>query len=136
VGYYITFTLKWEPIDKFTKVPNCEHPKPKNAKFCPECGKSIKMVDLSERISNYLADNQDVFYGINEFGESRDAVKWYDYNKNMIKLSEIFPNYLFTMDGEGEESGDIWRHYFLNGKEQKEMAQIKFGECILINKEH
>jgi len=34
----------------------------------------------------------------------------------MIILSKIFPNTLFTVDGEREENGDVWRAYFKNGE--------------------
>jgi hypothetical protein len=42
--------------------------------------------------------------------------KWYDWNDDMINLSKIFPNTLFTVDGTGEENEDIWRAYFKNGE--------------------
>ena len=34
----------------------------------------------------------------------------------MLKLSLEFPEYVFILDGEGEESGDIWRSFYKNGK--------------------
>ena len=45
-----------------------------------------------------------------------DAFKWYEHDKDMREYSEVHPQYLFILDGEGEESGDIWRKFYKNGK--------------------
>lgn len=45
-----------------------------------------------------------------------DACKWYDHDKDMIEYSKRFPDFVFILDGEGEESGDIWRKFYKNGK--------------------
>jgi len=60
--------------------------------------------------------------------------KWYDYQENMITLSKLYPDTLFEVDGDGEESGDVWKHYFKNGKDKKiqpEMRWPKFDESSL-----
>lgn len=57
-----------------------------------------------------------------------DSMKWYDYNKDMQELSESWPNVLFILSGEGEESGDIWRAYYMNGHEERVQAEIVFRE--------
>lgn len=56
------------------------------------------------------------------------ACKWYENHKDMIKLSKRYPTILFTLKGEGEESGDLWIKYFKNGKVQMARAQISFAE--------
>ncbi len=55
-------------------------------------------------------------------------VKWYDHDKDMLQLSREFPDIVFTLDGEGEENGDIWKAYYHNGKFVKNRAEIKFPE--------
>ena len=60
-----------------------------------------------------------------EFGWN-DSCKWYDHEKHMKLLSQIYPETTFLLDGEGEESGDIWRKYFKNGKMQACKAEIVF----------
>ena len=45
-----------------------------------------------------------------------DRSKWYEYDKHMTKLSIMLPDVLFILDGVGEESHDIWRTFYLNGK--------------------
>jgi hypothetical protein len=49
-------------------------------------------------------------------GSYQIDAKWYDYDKHMRELSEIYPGELFKLSGEGEESGDIWEAYYKNGK--------------------
>jgi hypothetical protein len=55
-----------------------------------------------------------------------DDCKWYDYEEDMKALSKEFPDALFELSGEGEESGDIWNAYFKNGKWQRCPAKIVF----------
>lgn len=54
--------------------------------------------------------------------------KWYDWEQDMLLLSARFPGVLFQLDGDGEESGDIWRAYFMSGKMQYESCHFFFGE--------
>lgn len=36
--------------------------------------------------------------------------KWYDWEKDMKVLASRFPNVLFILDGDGEESDDRWEY--------------------------
>lgn len=60
-----------------------------------------------------------------EFGWN-DSCKWYDHEQDMKTLSKIYPETTFLLEGEGEESGDIWQKYFKNGKMQVCKAEIVF----------
>jgi len=55
-----------------------------------------------------------------------EPMKWYDHETDMIKYSLSKPDVLFVLDGDGEDSGDIWRKYFKNGKMQPALAKIVF----------
>jgi hypothetical protein len=57
-----------------------------------------------------------------------DSCKWYDHESDMALFSKKYPESLFVLKGEGEESGDIWIKYFLNGKMQRAEAKITFEE--------
>ena len=55
-----------------------------------------------------------------------ERAKWYDHDKDMIAFSTLFPNLVFKLTGEGEESEDIWVKYYKNGKMQHCPAKITF----------
>jgi len=73
--------------------------------------------ELSE-ISSYSFDEDLMIY---------DA-KWYDWAKDMRTLSKNHIGTLFTLTGEGEESGDIWKAYCRSGKIQVVKAKIVFDD--------
>lgn len=55
-----------------------------------------------------------------------DSLKWYDYNLDMCELSKRYPNLLLWLTGEGEESGDIWKSWYRNGKSVQVRPQMDF----------
>lgn len=57
---------------------------------------------------------------------SDEETKWYDHEEEMTELSEKFPDILFKLHGEGEDNGDLWNKYFMNGKMQYCKAQIVY----------
>ena len=44
-----------------------------------------------------------------------DTVKWYDYEVDMKALSAAFSDYVFYLEGQGEERDDWWRQVFHKG---------------------
>lgn len=127
MGYYTHFELTWEPQPDYQPKPICEH-KPKT-KFCGECGKPKGSISLDDAITEFLTENKEIYYGIESDGSTSDSAKWYDYNENMIAMSEQFPNVLFKLHGEGEDSGDIWDTYYLNGQFQQQKARVMIDAC-------
>jgi len=67
-------------------------------------------------------------YAIDEDGMRIDDVKWYDHVDDMRVLSKLFPDVLFLLYGEGEDSGDVWKKYFKNGKMHNCSTFITFEE--------
>jgi len=55
-------------------------------------------------------------------------IKWYDHEKDMKGFSLLHPGVLFLLDGEGEESGDVWKQYFKDGKQFYTKAKMVFEE--------
>lgn len=53
-----------------------------------------------------------------------EPCKWYDHHEDMIEYSKLHPKTLFKLEGIGEEYGDMWHEYFLNGKSQ--FVEVKF----------
>lgn len=51
----------------------------------------------SDGLKTLIADNGDCSW------------KWYHWEEDMKKLCKIFPNILFILNGDGEESDDLWQ---------------------------
>jgi hypothetical protein len=63
--------------------------------------------------------------GYNPFESS---CKWYNHDIDMKNYSLQYPNVRFTLNGEGEENGDIWFKYYKNGKVQVCKAIITYDD--------
>tara|TARA_R110002020_G_scaffold49068_1_gene140010 strand:+ start:355 stop:663 length:309 start_codon:yes stop_codon:yes gene_type:complete len=61
-------------------------------------------------------------------GNALEGEKWYSQSDDVKAVSEVYPDKLIVVSGEGEESGDIWREYFLNGKSQYVKAKLTFED--------
>ena len=57
-----------------------------------------------------------------------DVAKWYDNKTDMMKISEEFPDAVFRLSGEGEESDDRWYALFKNGMAEVVCAQLTWPE--------
>ena len=79
-------------------------------------------------IEKFRNDNEHAAYALDESGDSNEGTKWYDHNEDLTKLSKEFPNHIFLLEGKGEESGDIWKTYYKNGKLQECKAKMVFPE--------
>lgn len=53
-------------------------------------------------------------------------VKWYKHAEHMKQVSLMFPDEVLTLEGVGEESEDIWKAYYKNGKVHHANAVISF----------
>ena len=106
MGNYTDYDLTLSVFKESNHICGHEY----NSSFCPECGLKANMTieDLEEHIKTKEFD----FYNFEE------SCKWYDAKDDVKEVSKKYPNIIFQLDGDGEESGDIWRIYFLNGKYQ------------------
>jgi hypothetical protein len=80
------------------------------------------VIDLGD-ISGY-----DGWFDPYDDGHIGIGAKWYEYKDNMKEISKQYKDVLFTVDGCGEESGDIWKAYFKNGKCKRSEPTIIFSE--------
>lgn len=128
MGYTTRFKLDWKVDKDSPVVPNCKHEHKPTDKFCSDCGKPVGFQEPDDLIGEFIEKNQEKYYGIDPNGESSESCKWYEHETDMREMSKQFPNILFTMKGEGEESGDIWRRYYLNGKCQVVQAKLVFDD--------
>ena len=54
--------------------------------------------------------------------------KWYDHDDDMAKVSEEFPDALFELYGDGEDSNDFWRTYYFGGALQHGEGRIVYPD--------
>ena len=60
-----------------------------------------------------------------------DSIKWDDCENDMKEYSKRHPNVVFLIDGEGEESLDVWKAYFKDGKMFKTKAVMTFEDFTM-----
>lgn len=130
MGYYTYHTLDISATAE-SFLMQCEHINPPEAHFCMTCGKEIQPCDPEDAIWDYINAHEEMIYAFGKNGDGGDNSKWYDLEKDMRELSKLFPNYLFTVHGEGEEAGDLWNKYFLDGKCQTAQAAITYEKFDL-----
>jgi hypothetical protein len=59
-----------------------------------------------------------------DMGDFSGTHTWYDWEKDMVALSKMYPTYQMELHGVGEEFPDVWKAYFLAGK--CEVRKIKY----------
>lgn len=119
MGYETAYTLTWTPRSTWTSPKSLDE----------------TIADIWRTKNNA---GEDIAYAITQTGEFANLAKWYDWQKDVAALSAQVPGVLFTLNGKGEENGDIWRAYFLDGKVQVANAQIviaDFDESKLVDPE-
>ena len=79
-------------------------------------------------IAEFVGENEEAAYAIDEDGSVEESCKWYGHEKDMRAFSMKHPEALFRLSGEGEESGDIWAEYYRGGKMQNCKARIVIPE--------
>lgn len=100
MGYYTDFSLSTFIYDeKKKKLTEMTHP-----------------VDVDEFLRREEANDEDYSLPCQDVFE--EPCKWYDYQEGMKKFSKMFPKYVFLLEGCGEEKGDHWYKYYMNGKMQ------------------
>jgi hypothetical protein len=86
---------------------------------------NVKIEDILEQVENKF---DGLYYAVDEWGKTLQETKWYEHDEEMKELSKLFPDVVFKLKGEGEESGDVWINYYKNGKMQSCPAKITFDE--------
>jgi len=63
--------------------------------------------------------------------EASDTIKWYDHDEHMAKLSELFPDILFTVYRNGEDTEDEYIYYYLDGQSESSPVTKTFAPPTL-----
>ena len=118
MGYYTNYSM--EVID----IDNKGYDAYKIAKYMLEKNdESEKFYTFQYGLRDFI-DNIDLHINYDLCLDCDDEARWDDNEEEMLELSQEFPDVLFKLHGEGEESGDIWDKYFMNGKMQYCPAEI------------
>lgn len=133
MGYNTEFKWKYYTLDDGC-IDLCNHDKPENFNFCPECGKPNKKEHIGQFIDNYIDEQRDndKFYGIAGGFDYIGKCKWYAYNDDMVELSKEFPTVLFELTGYGEVKDDIWQTFYFDGRMYETETEIIFKKPIKI----
>jgi hypothetical protein len=59
---------------------------------------------------------EDNIHLLNSIVEYSSDWKWYEHDADMSKLAALFPDFKFSLEGEGEEKSDWWVHWWENGR--------------------
>lgn len=98
---------------------------------CKYAKDKLEELDLDEQvevISKLRSENENALHAFNEEGCFENEMSWYDYDKEMAEFSKKYPDYIFVLWGDGQNSDDKWVHYFHNGLSQFERAKIEYGD--------
>ena len=90
-------------------------------------GTTSRELSADEVIAELRSGNEYAQYAFDESGNAEENCKWYDHDSDLKEFSKKYPTWLFTLSGEGEEAGDMWRKYYLNGRCQEAKAQINYS---------
>jgi hypothetical protein len=84
-----------------------------------------------ERQKKFLASIEDNYRkGRDPIAEvvSFDSHKWYEHEEDMKEIAAQFPQCIFELEGEGEESGDLWKEWYCGNKFKQSFAEITYDE--------
>lgn len=90
--------------------------------------------EITEQTVDKLDEKNIINYALDENLCTYDEAKWYDHDEDMRKISSEIRDVVYKLHGEGEENGDVWDKYYLNGKSQHCYATMvieKFDETQL-----
>lgn len=108
MGYYTRFYLDVEPEDNIV---------------CPHCG-HYGTPDWENLVGQFVGQQ----YNCENYLPFEDESKWYDWEEHMKKFSELYPDHLFRLEGNGEEDDDRWEAYFQAGKGYSQHMEMSFPD--------
>lgn len=128
MGYITTFsiTTTGKPLAE-KEMAEIKELKAKANKLSGDL-KTVALNGILAKEKGIVSDPEKVIEGILNFNPFEESCKWYEHNADMLKVSKLYPETVFILSGEGEEAGDLWKTYYLNGKLQEVTATITYDE--------
>lgn len=108
MGYYTNYSIQGE-----------------NRENDPDSDVDVTFESILETLRQ---ENEEARYAFDESGDCNNNCKWYNAQSELVEFSKNYPGWLFTVRGEGEETGDMWVWYIMNGKVQEAPAIITYDE--------
>lgn len=85
--------------------------------------------DSIDHVALLRSECEGAEYALDNDGEcSGNEARWHDHEADLIAFSKEHPGYLFRLNGDGEDSGDVWVKYFVNGQVQREKVELRLAE--------
>jgi len=120
-GYYTRYRLR------VLALPTCGHDFVEGANFCHICGKGVVRESFEGAIWKWIGEQDKSSYFYHALIKEEPA-KWYEHDQDMLRLYLEFPDALLELQGEGEEAGDLWRTYYLNGRLHSVKGKVVYPE--------
>lgn len=91
-------------------------------------------VEIDEALQDITGYDWSIYDPRQPYMFGGESQKWYDHHENMLELSKRFPLIIFRLEGDGEENGDMWAKWYLDGKSYEETAPIWRPSPLDMNK--
>lgn len=78
-------------------------------------------------ITNNSEGIKEAILNQSQYSDFNSEVKWYDWQKDIILVSTLFPNTEIRVEGVGEENEDVWRAFAKDGELFISRAELSFG---------
>jgi hypothetical protein len=119
MGYYTYYELSakkddWQYYSRIDNIDELFNDFKYVVKLSKINGKEIDLEKLHLKDLKELSFFKDYHANVSD-----DSLKWYEYEEDMRAISKAYPEYIFELAGSGEETGDIWRDYYKNGKRNR-----------------
>lgn len=90
---------------------------------------SVEPSEMTDEVLAFLADASG--YSAESIAGGGSSIKWYNYEDHVLEASTRFPVAVITIDGDGEDAGDVWRMYATGGAVERVQAVITYPEMTL-----
>ena len=132
MGYRTRYQLEWD--DKELAADDVIHalvPLAFSKRVKVQDDGSYRLIKDHSTLSTdlYRADVdvlQEYHRHVKQMVSNEDYHTWYEHDNDVLALSIKFPTVLFTLTGEGENPGDLWRTYYRKGRMHKVKGEIVY----------
>jgi hypothetical protein len=129
MGYYTNYSLHIDNSqvkDKVEKKKQSEIEEIQQSNISDELKQRL-IRDVEKTYQTSVVTQNDVI-GHLTYSPFDEQCKWYEHTEDMLRVSMKYPNVIFSLYCNGEEDGDMWVEYFMNGKVQTERAVITYAD--------